>query len=79
MKNTKKKEKKKEIQNLDQNFEKLLALGKKKGYLTYEEINDFLPEEIISADQIEKVFAVLDREKIEITDSEEEFEMRHKE
>ena len=39
----------------DSRLEKLLALGKKKGFLTYEEINDFLPEDIISAEQIEKV------------------------
>lgn len=59
-------------------FEKLVALGRKKGYLTYEEINDFLPEEVVSSDQIEKVFAVLDSKKIEIVDSEEEYNIRHK-
>ncbi len=59
-------------------FEKLLTLGRKKGHLTYEEINDFLPEDIISAEEIEKVFAVLDNEKIEIVDSTEEFKSKHK-
>ncbi|MBU1888276.1 MAG: RNA polymerase sigma factor RpoD [Candidatus Omnitrophica bacterium] len=60
-------------------FDKLIALGRKKGHLTYEEINDFLPEEMISSDQIEKVFSSLDNEKIEIVDSEEEYKERHKE
>lgn len=60
------------------NFDKLLTLGRKKGHLTYEEINDYLPEDIISADQIEKVFAVLDNEKIVIVDSEEEFKQAQK-
>ncbi len=32
----------------DFNLDKLIALGKKKGYLTYEEINGFLPEEAVS-------------------------------
>lgn len=59
-------------------FGKLLTVGKKKGYLTYEEINDFLPENIISAEQIEKVFSVLDGEKIKIVDSESEFKAQKK-
>ena len=53
--------------------EELLALGRKKRFLTYEEINDFLPEDVISADEIEKVFSALDSEKILIVDSEEEY------
>jgi len=69
----KKKKNKKKMKDVETYFDKLLALGNKKGYLTYEEINGFLPEDIITAEQIEKVFAVLDNEKIDIVDSEEEF------
>ena len=57
MKRTKKG--KKRLVNAKELFGKLLTIGKKKGYLTYEEINDFLPEDIISADQIEKVFSYI--------------------
>ena len=59
-------------------FDKLLARGKKKGYLTYEEVNNNLPDDAISAEQIEKVFAVLDSEKIVIVDSAEEYKARQK-
>ncbi|MBU1006729.1 MAG: RNA polymerase sigma factor RpoD [Candidatus Omnitrophica bacterium] len=59
-------------------IEKLLLLGRKKKFLTYEEINDFLPEDIISAEEIEKVFSTLDGEKILIVDSEEEYKTRSK-
>ncbi len=59
-------------------IDRLLALGRKKGHLTYEEINDFLPEDIISTAEIEKVFTILDNEKIEIVDSEEEYNARQK-
>lgn len=59
-------------------FDKLLDIGKRKGYLTYEEINDCLPDDIIAAEQIEKVFNVLDNEKIQIVDSEEEFKASNK-
>jgi len=74
---TKKGTKKK--RNIESQFEKLLALGKKKGHLTYEEINDFLPEEVISSDQIEKVFSMLDKENIEVIDTEQEIKTGHKE
>lgn len=36
----------------------LIALGKERGYLTYSEINDHLPEDIIDADQIEDIVAM---------------------
>jgi len=59
-------------------MDKLITLGRKKGYLTYEEINDSLPEDIIDTTQIEKVFSSLDKEKIAIVDNEEEFKTRQK-
>ena len=74
----KKKMARKTRKNANDNFDKLLALGKKKGFLTYEEINDSLPEDIISAGQIEKVFQALDGEKIQIADSEEIFKANQK-
>jgi RNA polymerase primary sigma factor len=33
----------------------LIALGKERGYLTYGEINDHLPEDLVDADQIEDI------------------------
>ena len=35
--------------------EKLVAIGKQKGYLTYDEVNNILPEELISGDDIDQV------------------------
>lgn len=52
-------------------IDKLLALGKEKGHLTFEEVNDILPEEITSSEEIDEIFAILDKEKIEIIDTEE--------
>lgn len=62
----------KRIKGLD----KLIALGKQKGHLTFEEVNDLLPEEITSSEEIDEVFAILDKEKIEIIDTEEEKEIK---
>ena len=69
---------KKKTKTVNPKIDKLLVLGKKKKFLTYKEINDFLPENIVSADEIEKVFSALDKEKILIVDSEKEFRDRSK-
>ncbi len=50
----------------------LTALGKKKGYLTYEEINTCLPEEITSAEQIDRILGLLDEMDIEVIDASRE-------
>ncbi|MFA4991532.1 MAG: RNA polymerase sigma factor RpoD [Candidatus Omnitrophota bacterium] len=76
---TRSKKETKKKDGVEGQLEKLLALGKKKGHLTYEEINGFLPEEVVSSDQIEKVFTLLDKENIEVVDSEEDLKSRHKE
>ena len=51
-------------------LDKLIAIGKKKGYLTYDEVNDFLPEDIVSSDDIDEVFEMLNDEDIQIVDNE---------
>ncbi|MCX5687493.1 MAG: hypothetical protein NTV71_02450, partial [Candidatus Omnitrophica bacterium] len=70
---------KKAALNIESQFDKLVALGRKKGHLTYEEINDFLPEDMFSPEQIEKILAVLEKENIEIVDSEDELKPANKE
>src|SRR3990172_1048687 len=47
----------------------LISLGKKKGYLTYEEINNRLPEDITSPEQIDRILIKLDEMEIEVIDS----------
>ncbi len=49
----------------------LVALGRKKGYLTYDEVNNFLPEEVTSGDQIDKVLNLFDEMDIEVIDEAE--------
>jgi RNA polymerase primary sigma factor len=43
---------------------KLLEYGKKKKTLSYDEVTDFLPEEIVNSEKIEEVFAILEKHKI---------------
>jgi RNA polymerase primary sigma factor len=51
-------------------IKELITLGKKKGYLTFDEINQILPEDITSSEAIDEILSTLDREKIELLDSE---------
>ncbi|MBI3001494.1 MAG: RNA polymerase sigma factor RpoD [Deltaproteobacteria bacterium] len=48
---------------------KLIDLGKEKGYLTYDEVNDMLPAEIVSPDQIDDVMSIFGEMDIEVVDS----------
>jgi RNA polymerase primary sigma factor len=45
---------------------KLIAYAKKKKTITYDEVNDFLPEEIVSSDRIEEVIAILEKNEIKL-------------
>jgi RNA polymerase primary sigma factor len=50
----------------------LIELGKSRGFLTYNDINEALPESIVSANQIDDVLAVFDELNIEIVEKESE-------
>lgn len=51
--------------------EKLILLGKQKGYVTYDEVNDLLPNDISSTEEIDEVFNILGDEEIEVIDTSE--------
>ena len=51
---------------------KLIAHGKEKGHITYEELNNLLPDDMFSAEEIDKVIGVLDGEDIALVDKEKE-------
>ncbi len=50
----------------------LIALGKKKGHLTFEEVNNLLPDNIVSSKEIDEILTILGDENIRLVDSEEE-------
>ncbi len=53
-------------------IDKLVALGKKKGFLTYDEVNDMLSDSVESSEEIDKVFDILDGKDIKVIESDEE-------
>lgn len=78
MKQKKIKQKKKKqiiLKNRAKQLVKLLAAGKKKGYLTYEEVNDILPENIVSSEEIDEILTILGNENIEIVAAEQKPEL----
>ncbi|PLX81597.1 MAG: RNA polymerase sigma factor RpoD [Desulfuromonas sp.] len=51
-------------------LQQLIDLGKEKGYLTYDEVNDILPTDMVSSDQLESVMSLFDDMDIEVVDTE---------
>ncbi|HTV55597.1 MAG TPA: RNA polymerase sigma factor RpoD [Terriglobia bacterium] len=48
---------------------KLIHIGKEKGYLLYDEVNDLLPSDVHSAEELEDVLSMFDSAGIEVVDS----------
>ena len=48
---------------------KLISLGKGKGFLTYDDINDMLPSEVIFSEQIDDILTVFHEKNIEVVDT----------
>ncbi|HOD36662.1 MAG TPA: RNA polymerase sigma factor RpoD [Syntrophales bacterium] len=57
----------KEIQSDE--VKKLISLGEEKGFLTYDDVNEMLPSEIVSSDQIEEIFMLFGEKNIDIIDT----------
>jgi RNA polymerase primary sigma factor len=52
-------------------FDELIEIGKKRGTLTYDEINDALPSEFFTPDEIEELMDLLSDMGVKIVDSDE--------
>ena len=68
------------IENLERNLsvsledkydevKQLIGLGKEKGYLLYDEINDLLPGNVTSSEELDEMFAMFRAQGIEVIDS----------
>ncbi len=51
----------------------LISQGKERGYLLYDEVNEQLPSEIVSADDIDELFGLFSSNGIEIVDSDKAY------
>ncbi len=60
-----------QTQVLGEEVDELIGRGKKKGFLTYEELNELLPEDATSTEYIDEVLLTLDDEGIDVIEEEQ--------
>ena len=48
---------------------KLISLGEEKGFLTYDDVNEMLPSDIVSSDQIDEIIMLFGEKNIDIIDT----------
>jgi RNA polymerase primary sigma factor len=58
------------MKKIDPSFKSLVEEGKRKGFITYDEINKVLPEETVSQEKLDELLTILNNEGIEIQEEE---------
>ncbi|MBK7972035.1 MAG: RNA polymerase sigma factor RpoD [Deltaproteobacteria bacterium] len=48
---------------------KLIEMGREKGYLTYDEVNDILPSDVVSSEQLDDVMSMFGEMDIDVVDN----------
>ncbi len=57
-------------------IQQLIIVGKERGYLLFDEINDLLPAEVTSSDELDDLFATLGNAGIEVVESEDKYKQK---
>ncbi|WEK42604.1 MAG: RNA polymerase sigma factor RpoD [Candidatus Sphingomonas colombiensis] len=58
----------------DANVKKLIARAKKRGYITYDQLNEALPQDQMSSDQLEDIMSALNEMGVNIVENDEQGE-----
>jgi RNA polymerase primary sigma factor len=58
-----------------EDLRRLISMGKEKGYLTYDEVNSVLPDELVSSEKLDDMMMIFDEMDIEVVDSSQEAKM----
>ena len=58
-----------------EDLRRLISMGKEKGYLTYDEVNSILPDELVSSEKIDDMMMIFDEMDIEVVDSSQQAKM----
>jgi RNA polymerase primary sigma factor len=56
---------------LDEGLKALIESGKHKGYLTYSQVNEFLPDDAVNPEKLDQLLTVLEEQGIELIDESE--------
>ncbi len=63
------------MDHFDTDLQQLVATGKTRGFLTYDEVNEYLPDEAVSPEKLDNLLIALDEVGIElVTEPPEQFE-----
>jgi RNA polymerase primary sigma factor len=58
------------VHRLDESLNRLIALGKKQGYLTFTQVNDYLPDEAVNPEKLDHLLMSIEELGLEIVDEE---------
>ncbi len=56
------------MNDLEHELRELITKGKEQGYLTYDEVNEYLPDEAVSPEALDNLLMALDEQGIELSD-----------
>src|SRR5438270_13323237 len=56
---------------LDEGLRALIESGKEKGYLTYSQVNDYLPDDAVNPEKLDQLLMLLEEQGIELIDESE--------
>src|SRR5205823_8133687 len=56
---------------VDEGLKALLVSGKEKGYLTYGQVNDYLPDDAVNPEKLDQLLLILEEHGIELFDESE--------
>src|ERR1700689_4134400 len=56
---------------IDEGLKALLDSGKRKGYLTYSQVNDYLPDDAVNPEKLDQLLLILEEQGIELIDESE--------
>jgi RNA polymerase primary sigma factor len=56
------------VDHFEKDLERLIAKGVAQGYLTYDEVNDYLPDEDVNPDKLDNLLIALEERGIELVD-----------
>lgn len=59
------------MEKIDEGLKALLESGKEKGYLTYSQVNDYLPDDAVNPEKLDQLLLLLEEQGIELIDESE--------
>src|SRR2546423_15538933 len=59
------------MEKIDESLKTLLDQGREEGYLTYGQVNDYLPDDAVNPEKLDQLLLLLEEQGIELIDESE--------